>query len=485
MRVHILLASLSLALLSACGGGHSSNIAAHVQPAPTGPISTAQLAQIDTYVQAQMASQHIPGLTLVVNMNGQPALEKSYGVANIAASTPATPATVFRIGSITKQFTATAIMLLVQDGRIGLDDKVSRYLPTAPASWNAITIRHLLQHTSGLQRDLPAAPLAQVNPNALPPIDDLVAMAGQIPLENQTGAVQSYSNAGYHLLGFVIEKVSGQYFADFLRQRVFAPLAMTSADVIRTKKTGFAMATGYLWDGSGHSAASGYFLTPGLIEAEGNLQMNALDLAKWDASLLTERILTKASLAQMWTPARLNDGTTAPYGFGWVLDAINQRPYTWHDGAVEGFSSSIARHTGEGVSVIVLDNLNRAAPTRIGAGVAAIVKPELSWIGAADPKPATGELLRSLIDEVKRGGLAVDDRFAPELKAILVPEAVAGFVEFFKPWGSIDEVAYVDQGSVAGVVMARYIVRGKNEQLLIGIALDTGGKVTALVPITE
>jgi hypothetical protein len=117
--------------------------------------AAAQLAEVDAYVQAQMATQHIPGLTLVVTLNGQPALEKGYGVGNIASSTPVTPATVFRIGSITKQFTATAIMLLVQDGRISLDDKVSRYQRTAPASWNAISIRHLLQHTSGLQRDLP------------------------------------------------------------------------------------------------------------------------------------------------------------------------------------------------------------------------------------------------------------------------------------------------------------------------------------------
>lgn len=485
MRIQLLIASLSLAVLSACGGDQSSPISVQVQATAAAPISAAQLAEIDAYVQAQMASQHIPGLTLVVSLNGQPALEKGYGVGNIAAAAPATPATVFRIGSITKQFTATAIMLLVQDGRISLDDKVSRYLPTAPASWNAITIRHLLQHTSGLQRDLPTSLLAQLNPDALPPINDMIAMASQFPLENQAGAVQSYSNVGYHLLGFVIEKVSGQYFADFLQQRVFAPLAMSSADVIRTKKTDFAMATGYLWDGQAHRPASNLFLMPGFVEAEGNLQMSAVDLAKWDAGLLTERILTKASLAQMWTPTMLNDGTTAPYGFGWSLDEINKRPYTSHDGAIEGFTSSIARHTHEGLSVIVLDNLNGGAPTRIGAGVAAIVKPELAWVASADPKPATGQLLRSLIDEVKRGGLAVDERFAPELKAFLVPETVAEFVEFFKPWASIDEVGYIDQARVNGKMMARYIVRAKNQQLLIAIVLDADGKVTALVPISE
>lgn len=485
MRIHVLIAALTLALLSACGGDQSSNLTARIPATAAAPISAAQLAKIDTYVQAQMAKQHIPGLTLVVTLNGQPALAKGYGVANIASATPATPATVFQIGSITKQFTASAIMLLVQDGRISLDDKVSRHLPTAPASWNAITIRHLLQHTSGLQRDLPYSLLTQINPAALPSNDDLIAMAGQFPLESQTGAVYGYSNVGYHVLGFVIEKVTGQYFADFLQQRVFAPLGMTSADVIRSTKPTTVMATGYLWDGRVHRPASGRLLIPGFIEAEGNLQMSAVDLAKWDAALLSERILTKASLAQMWTPAPLNNGTTASYGLGWSLAAINKRPYTLHDGSLEGFSSSFARHTNEGLSVIVLDNLDGAAATRIGAGVAAIVKPEFQWVSATDPTPSTGLLLRGLIGEIRRGALVLDERFAPELKAALVPEVVAVFVDFFKSWATIDEVGYIDQGSVDGVMMARYIVRAENDQILIGIALDANGKVTTLVPLTE
>ena len=491
MRINLLVASLSLALLSACGGDQSSNIADSVRSdvssnaVASARISAVQLAQIDSYVQAQMASQHIPGLSLVVNFNGETSLRKGYGVSNIATSTPASATTVFRIGSITKQFTATAIMLLVQEGRVSLDDKLSRFLPTAPASWSAITIRQLLQHTSGLPRDLPPSLLAQIDPNALPSIDGLIALAGQVPLENQPGAVHSYSNMGYHLLGFVIEKASGQYFANYLQQRVFAPLGMTSADVIRTTKPVPTMATGYLWDGRAHQSASGFFLTPGLVEAEGNLQMSAVDLAKWDESLLTERILTRASMDQMWTPAVLNDGTKVPYGFGWSLQEINKRPYTGHNGAVEGFTSSIERHTLEGVSIIVLDNLNGGAVSRINAGVAAILKPELAWVSATDPKPATGLLLRSLVDEVKRGGLVVDDRFAPQVKAALVPQVVAQFVNFFKPWASIDEVAYIDQSSVDGGTMARYIVRGKNEQLLIGFALDENGKVAHLLPLTE
>lgn len=483
MRIPLHVVSLSLALLSACGGDHAPTPVPVVQAGA--PVSAAQLADIDSYVQAQMASQHIPGLSLVVSMQGIPVLEKGYGTANIASGTQVKPGTVFQIGSITKQFTATAIMLLVQDGRIRLDDKVSQYLPTAPASWSAITIRHLLQHTSGLQRDLPESLIGQLGSAPLPGIDSLITLAAQFPLENPTGAVHSYSNVGYHVLGFVIEKVTGQYFADFLRQRVFVPLDMTSADVIQTTKPAPMMATGYLWNSERYQPASGIFLTPGLVGAGGNLQMSAPDLAKWDAALLTERILTKASLAQMWTPAKLNNSATVPYGFGWVLGEVNHRPYTWHSGALEGFTSAFERHTEQGLSVIVLDNLNAAAASRISARVAAIVKPELAWVTTTDPHPATGVLLRSLIDEVRRGALVPDERFTPEVRAALVPEVVAAFVDFFKPWGPIEQFGYIDQSSVNGVSMARYLVRAKNEEVVVGIRLDASGKVASLVSLSE
>ena len=418
-------------------------------------------------------------------MNGKPVIEKGYGVANLASSAPATAATVYRIGSITKQFTASAIMLLVQEGRIKLDDKVSKYLPTAPASWNAITIRHLMQHTSGLPRDFPESLVDQVNPAALPGIDQLVALAAQFPLENATGAVHSYSNVGYHVLGFVIEKVSGQYFADFLQQRIFTPLGMTGADVIRTTKPVPAIATGYLWNGSAHRAASTLFLTPGYIEAEGNLQMSALDLAKWDAALLTERILTKASLAQMWAPAVLNNGATVSYGFGWSLGDANHHPYTWHNGAVEGFTSQFERHTQEGLSVIVLVNLDDSATTRIGAHVSAILKPELQWTTSTDPTPANGALVRSLIDEVRRGGLLVDERFSAQAKAELTADVVATMVNYFKTWAPIEQFGYVDQTTYGNITVLRYLVRSNTDELLLGVVFAADGKIAALIPLSE
>ena len=484
MRHRLATASLLL-LLTACGGNHDAITGPDIPATPAAPISAATLASIDSYVQAQMSAQHIPGLSLLVTMDGKPVLHKGYGEANLASHAAVTPDTVFRIGSVTKQFTATAIMMLVQEGKLTLGQPVSSLFPTAPASWKGMTIRHLLTHTSGLQRDFPPELMAQIPGGTLPGMDALIALGGQVPLASAPGAAHSYSNMGYHLLGFVIEKITGQNYATFLQQRVFAPLDMGSADVILTTKPVPTMAAGYTFDGASIKPATTHFLIPGLEEAEGGLQMNAVDLAKWDAALLTERFLTKASKEQMWTPAKLNDGSTVPYGFGWVLADANGHPFTSHNGRVEGFTTEFDRHTGEGMSVIVLDNQDEAVPGRIAAHVSALIKPQLDWVIATDPRPATGSLLRGLIDEAMRGNLVIDGRFAPETRAALTPEVVEAYTGYFKPWSPITQFGYIDTQTINGAKVARYLVRSKLEDAVIGIVLDAEGRVTQLGLLSE
>ena len=484
MRTRLAITSLLL-LLTACSDNHDSFPPPATPVTPAAPISAATLASIDSYVQTQMSAQHIPGLSLMVTMDGKPVLQKGYGEANVTSHAAVTPDTVFRIGSVTKQFTATGIMLLVQEGKLTLDQPMSSLFPTAPVSWKGITIRHLLNHTSGLQRDFPLELLSQIQGNTTPPIDALVALGGQIPLDNAPGAAYSYSNLGYHLLGFVIEKISGLSYATFLQQRVFGVLGMTSADVIATTKSVPNMAAGYTYDGTGIKPASTNYMIPGLIEAEGGLQMSAVDLAKWDASLLTERFLTKASKEQMWAPAKLNDGSTVSYGFGWVLADVNNHPFTSHDGKLEGFTTEFDRHTGEGLSVIVLENQDDAVPGRIAARITAMIKPQLDWLIGTDPRPATGALLRGLIDESMRGSLLIDGRFAPEVREALTPEVVAAYTGYFKPWSPLTQFGYIDTQTIHGIKVARYLVRSKVEDAVIGIAVDSDGRVTQLALLSE
>ncbi len=470
-------------LLSACGGNNDTVTTAPtpVAPAPAAaPISTAALVEIDNFVQAQMQRQHIPGLSLVVTMDGKPVLEKGYGMANLETRAATTASTVYQIGSVSKQFAASAIMLLVQDGRLNLDDPMAKYLSTAPAAWSGITIRQLMQHTSGLPRDFAVELLEQVDPAKLPPIDTLVALAGQMPLEARPGAQHSYSNVGYHLLGFVIEKISGKYYGDFLQERLFGPIGMSSADVILTRKPVPTMAKGYAWNNGALVPASGFTMTPGLIEAEGGLQMSASDLAKWDAALGTDKYLSRASLTQMWAPARLNDGSTVPYGLGWVLDEINHLPYTWHNGSVDGFSSQFDRHTGQGMSVIVLANMDLAGVHPIAERISAIIKPELEWVLGTDPQPRNSALLRVLLDEAARGAVVVDDRFTAQARAAFTPAVIAAYSNYFKQFVNVERFGYIDQTIIDGKSVSRYLLRSKLDRAVVHVAFDADGKVALL-----
>jgi D-alanyl-D-alanine carboxypeptidase len=480
LRTSLIAAAMAV-LLSACGGNDASfTVAPPPAATPAAPLSAAMVAQIDAYVLAQVDGQNIPGMAVLVTRSGKPVLQKGYGKANLATGAAVTPDTVFRIGSVTKQFTASAIMLLVQDGRLTLDQPVSRFLPTAPAHWKEITIRHLLNHTSGLQRDLSPEFLGRVDDEHLQSIDQLIALAGETPLDYPTGSAHAYSNVGYHLLGFVIEKVTGQYYADFLRQRIFGPLGMASADVIRTTRPVPAMAAGYTWDGMSNKPASTLYMLPGLIEAEGGLQMSAVDLAKWDAALGSERLLSKASLAQMWVPSRLNDGTTVPYGFGWALAEINHRPFVHHDGLVEGFATQFTRYANEGFSVIVMTNTDSVVPEQVASRIGAILDPRLDWVVGTDPQPQTGILLRTVVDESARGVLQPDQRFAPAFQAALTPEVLQSFSAYLGQLGPIEQFGYIDQTSRNGMQVARYLVRAKYGTVVLGIALDAQGRIAVL-----
>lgn len=480
MRLRLFAFPLAV-LLSACGSDSSSPIPAPLAPpaAPAAAINAAQLAAIDAYVQAQMARSHVPGLALVVTLDGKPVLEKGYGVLDSASGAIVTPDSVFQIASVTKQFTASAIMLLAQDGKLQLDDPITRHLPTAPQAWSGITLRHLLNHTSGFTRDFPEEMLMPLLGKLPPPPDTLVTMAADTERLAAPGVQHVYSNVGYHLLGFVVEKVSGLHFAELLRQRVFAPLGMSTAGMISAPLPA-GMATGYQWNGTALAPVSGLMATPGFMEGEGGLRMSARDLAKWDAALLGESYLSRASLTLMHTPARLLDGKSVQYGLGWVIDEVNRQPFTWHNGQLEGFRSQFTRHTSAGLSVIVLANASEAPLDAIAARVSAIVKPQLDWVVAIDPDPKLGKLLLAVVDEVGRGTLKVDDRFAPALRAAFTPEVAAAIQAQFAGFGPLEQYGYVDDVTREGVTLRRYLVRGKLDTVLLLARLDADGRLAAL-----
>jgi len=340
---------------------------------------TAQQAitsRVDEYVNTEMQQERIPGLSLAVIKDGHIILAKGYGMANVEHQVPVKPETVFQSGSMGKQFTATAVMMLVEEGMLSLDDKITKYFTDAPPGWQGITVRHLLTHTAGttdyprdfdFRRDYSEAELLQ--------------RAEAIPLAFQPGERWSYSNLGYVMLGILVHKVSGKFYGDFLQERVFKPLGMTTAriiseaDVVPNRAAGYRLVKGELKNQD--------WVSPTLnTTADGALYLTVYDMAKWDAALYSEELLKRSSLEQMWTPVKLNSGQTEKYGFGWSLGEVRGHHLIEHGGAWQGFKSHIARYVDDKLTVVVFANLAQGNPTKIAHSVAALYNPELAPVTA-------------------------------------------------------------------------------------------------------
>jgi CubicO group peptidase (beta-lactamase class C family) len=328
--------------------------------------------RIDAYLRDEMARQQIPGLAIAVVKNGTIAIAKGYGLANVEHQVPVKPETVFQSGSVGKQFTATAVMLLVEQGRVSLDDPITKYLPEGAPRWNRIKVRHLLTHTGGTTDYPPEFDFRRDYTEAA-----LVKRAAAIPLAFAPGAKWAYSNIGYLLLGVLIHRVTGEFYGDFLKEKIFQPLGMTTtriiseADIVPNRASGYRLVKGELKNQE--------WVSPTLnTTADGALYLSVLDLAKWDASLYTERVLRADSLKRMWTPVTLNSGTTRPYGFGWSLGDVRGHRIVQHGGAWQGFKSAIVRFPDDRLTVILLANLAATDPSKLAHGVAALVDPDLA-----------------------------------------------------------------------------------------------------------
>jgi CubicO group peptidase (beta-lactamase class C family) len=337
-------------------------------PAP----AQAPLDSVDRYVRAELVRQRIPGLSVAVLRGDSLVLARGYGFANLEHRVPAGDSTVYQSGSVGKQFTAAGIVLLAREGRLGLGDPILKHLPEGPAIWRGITIRHLLTHTSGI----PDYTEGMIDYRRDHTEDQLLALAARLRPEFEPGATWSYSNTGYMLLGFIIRRVTGQFYGDFLRDRIFVPLGMRTARVISESDIVLNRAAGYRMD-QGELKNQEWIAPTINTTADGSLYLTVHDLARWAVGLNHRRVPDAAGLEASWSPVRLNHGGTYPYGFGWALD--EQRGYRriGHTGAWQGFQTSIQRYPEFDLTVIVLANLDGSLPGAISFGIAGILEPAL------------------------------------------------------------------------------------------------------------
>jgi CubicO group peptidase (beta-lactamase class C family) len=394
----LLTAAIAASLLSACGGGTKDPVVLpsslkEVSQAPAGMVQTANPA-VDTFVQAKMKEGEIPGLSLAVLENGKLLYARTYGYANLASGTPATPDHKFQIGSISKSFTGVAVMLLVEEGKIKLDEPISTYIGPVPAAWAPITVRHLLNHTAGLREDPDDAGMRHLL-DRFPDTDaQFLDLVKTIPLIGKPGEAFSYSNIGFNVLTFIITKASGKGYQQFFQERIFTPLKMNATRIMHRDDAIADMATGYIKTGAGiepdtfkkehsrhllHRAASG-------------IESTALDMAKFEAALHDGVLPSLASRTEMWANSALVQAASVAgdasmyYGLGWFLSTVDGYRKVYHSGGMPAYSSDFIRYPREGISVIVLTNqgYNRKEHQLISRKVAQLFRPGLPY--CCDPK---------------------------------------------------------------------------------------------------
>jgi CubicO group peptidase (beta-lactamase class C family) len=336
---------------------------AHISTQAQSPATTAAVSE---YVKAEMQRQHIPGLSLLVVKDGKIVRAEGFGLANVELQVPVKPETIFQSGSVGKQFTATAVMMLVEEGKIGLDDPLTKYFTDAPATWKDVTVRELLSHTAGFG-DYPKDFDLRKDWTE----DEELKLIESIPLAYPPGTKWEYSNFGYVTLGILIHRVTGEFYGDFLQERIFQPLGMQSTrvisedDIVPNRAAGYRLVNGKLKNQEWVSPVVN-------TTADGSLYFSILDLAKWDAALYTEKLLKRSSLDLMWTPVKLKNGqpNQGDYGFGWVIEQRAGHRCINHDGSWQGFETAIARYVDDQLTVVALANLADSEPGKIARHVA-------------------------------------------------------------------------------------------------------------------
>jgi CubicO group peptidase (beta-lactamase class C family) len=338
-------------------------VSAQAPAAASAPQAQEITRKVDEYMSAAVRVNRFSGAVLLAR-DGQPMVSRGYGMANIELGVPNTSQTVFRLGSVTKQFTSMAILLLQERGKLSVSDPICKYLSDCPPAWQPITIKHLLTHTAGVPNytEFPDfMKTAAVDTTAA----ELTNRFRDKPLQFALGEKYAYSNSGYYLLGTIIERASGKSYPDFLQENIFTPLGMKQSGydnpvrIIKNRAAGYARTTDGFINAAPISMSTAY--------AAGALYSTVEDLLLWDQALYTVKLVSRKSLDEAFTPFKSN------YGYGWTIGKRYDHQVIAHGGGIFGFSSYIARYPADRVTVVVLSNVEGAPSGEIANSLAAII----------------------------------------------------------------------------------------------------------------
>ena len=462
-----LVASLSFAT--------SIAIMAHAQ------VNEAGFKKLDTYFNEQLAKKKTPSAAVAVVQKGKVVYSKGFGMANLEDEVPAGPNTVYRIGSITKQFTATMIMQLVKEGKLKLDDPFETILNNMPKAWEKATVKNLLNHTSGVKSYTEIKDL--FTGDAMKPTTPagIIKKVEDAPLDFEPGTKWHYSNSGYELLGMIIEKLDKRTYAESLSARILTPLGMDHTYFVSENKIVPHRAQGYSNTNKGFQHSQ--YLNMDWPYAAGSIESTVLDLAKWDEALYGDKVLPQDMLEQMWTITKLTDGTPQQYGFGWQLNKMNGTPIVEHGGGIHGFTTFIRRCPKLGISVIVLTNSDSGSdPATLARDAMGIVEPTLKAPEASpegDKNPAMTKHAREILQSLLDGTL---DRttLTPEFAEKLTPERLATAKSQLTVLGKILKFEFVKEQEINTLNARIYKVTFGPVELTYALATDKDGKIGGL-----
>ena len=434
----------------------------------------AQADAIDDYINAEIARQQIPGLSLAIMRHGQLVRAQGYGFANLEHHAPVHPDTLFQTGTVGMQFTAVAVMLLVEDGKLRLDESVRTYLPEAPKSWQSITLRHMLNHTSGIA----ATPNGEFRRDYSD--EELLAIIYGQPLNFRAGTRWSFSYTGYLTLGMLIKRVGGEFYADLLANRLFAPLGMHTARLIDYRAVIPNRAEGYELTDAGLRHPEWISPTANST-ADGSLYLSALDYARWEAGMFGRKVLKPESWAEIAQPAKIASGRTYPYGFGWYLEHSAGQDIWRHGGRWQGFNTFIIRYLGDELTVVALANGDGGDAARIARHVAGMLDAKL----AQPPGAAIEGVDAQLTERVKRTIQRIAEgkpEFA-DFAFVSKPqfeEMMALQKSTLQPLGQLQEIAPLAGKQLGDDQVYRYRARYARGLMDVSVSYTPNGKIAGL-----
>lgn len=447
-------------------------VAAFAAASATGAaqLPAATTAKIDEIAARALADTRAPSISVAIVQGGKIAYEKAYGQARLDPAVDARPEMRYSIGSVSKQFLAVAILLLAQDGKLSLDDRVSRYFPDLTRA-GEITIRQLLSHTSGYQDYYPqdyVPPLMKEPVTAQKILDEWAKK----PLDFDPGTRWQYSNTNYVIAGRIVEKVTGEALFSFLSKRILRPLGLNSAIDLDAQPLGPTDAAGYtrfVFGPARPAPAEGR----GWLYAAGELAMTAHDLALWDISLMEHKLLNPASLDVMFTPARLRNGTPTGYALGVEVLNSGGHPKVIHDGAVAGFVSLNTLWPDQGAAIVVLANMDGSGSTWAITNQAAPL-----LLANADESRADQALqqARQILADLAKGKI---DRslLAPDADAYFTPQALDDAAASLKELGPPESVRQTSSELRGGMTSRHFLVKFKYASFELGTLTLPDGKL--------